>query len=33
MCVLTKLGFTYIGEVMDPEDGLVVRWELQNEGD
>ena len=26
--VLTKCGFTLIGEVMDPEDGLVWRWEL-----
>jgi RimJ/RimL family protein N-acetyltransferase len=25
--VLTKCGFTLIGEVMDPEDGLVWRWE------
>ncbi|MFL5616299.1 MAG: GNAT family N-acetyltransferase [Gemmatimonadaceae bacterium] len=25
--VLTKCGFTRIGEVMDPEDGLVWRWE------
>lgn len=29
MRVLTKLGFTCVGEVLDPEDGLVVRWELQ----
>jgi RimJ/RimL family protein N-acetyltransferase len=29
MRVLTKLGFTCVGEVMDPEDGLVLRWELQ----
>jgi [ribosomal protein S5]-alanine N-acetyltransferase len=28
MRVLGKLGFTCVGEVMDPEDGLVVRWEL-----
>lgn len=27
--VLTKCGFEWIGEVMDPEDGLVWRWELQ----
>jgi [ribosomal protein S5]-alanine N-acetyltransferase len=27
MRVLTKLGFTCVGEVMDPEDGLVLRWE------
>jgi len=26
--VLTKCGFKWIGEVMDPEDGLVWRWEL-----
>ncbi|WP_254507823.1 GNAT family N-acetyltransferase [Anatilimnocola floriformis] len=26
--VLTKCGFQLIGEVMDPEDGLVCRWEL-----
>jgi len=26
--VLTKCGFDLIGEVMDPEDGLVWRWEL-----
>ena len=26
--VLTKSGFKWIGEVMDPEDGLVWRWEL-----
>ena len=25
--VLTKCGFTKIGEVVDPEDGLVWRWE------
>ena len=25
--VLTKCGFRYIGEVTDPEDGLVWRWE------
>jgi hypothetical protein len=29
--MLEKLGFTCIGEVMDPEDGLVVRWEIQKE--
>jgi RimJ/RimL family protein N-acetyltransferase len=27
--VLTKCGFTKVGEVIDPEDGLVWRWELQ----
>jgi [ribosomal protein S5]-alanine N-acetyltransferase len=26
--VLTKCGFEWVGEVMDPEDGLVWRWEL-----
>lgn len=26
--VLTKCRFTWKGEVMDPEDGLVWRWEL-----
>ena len=26
--VLTKCGFRRIGEVMDPEDGLVWRWEI-----
>jgi ribosomal-protein-alanine N-acetyltransferase len=26
--VLTKCGFEFIGEVIDPEDGLVWRWEL-----
>lgn len=26
--VLTKCGFKRIGEVVDPEDGLVWRWEL-----
>ena len=25
--VLTKCGFRYIGEVVDPDDGLVWRWE------
>ena len=25
--VLTKVGFTRVGEVIDPEDGLVWRWE------
>ena len=30
--VLTKCGFRYIGEVIDPEDGLVWRWQkLQGE--
>jgi [ribosomal protein S5]-alanine N-acetyltransferase len=27
--VLEKCGFRLIGEVMDPEDGLVLRWELK----
>ena len=26
--VLAKCGFTFIGEVIDPEDGLVWRWDL-----
>jgi RimJ/RimL family protein N-acetyltransferase len=30
--VLRKNGFAYIGEVIDPEDGLVWRWERENEG-
>jgi [ribosomal protein S5]-alanine N-acetyltransferase len=25
--VLTKCGFTHLGEIVDPEDGLVWRWE------
>lgn len=29
--VLTKSGFHHIGEVTDPEDGLVWRWEKQLE--
>jgi RimJ/RimL family protein N-acetyltransferase len=29
MRVLKQLGFTCVGEVLDPEDGLVVRWEIQ----
>jgi hypothetical protein len=29
MRVLEKLGFTCVGEVVDPEDGLVWRWDLQ----
>jgi RimJ/RimL family protein N-acetyltransferase len=28
--VLTKCGFRKIGEVIDPEDGLVWRWERTN---
>jgi RimJ/RimL family protein N-acetyltransferase len=27
--VLTKCGFERVGEVLDPEDGLVWRWERQ----
>jgi RimJ/RimL family protein N-acetyltransferase len=27
MRVLAKCGFQHIGEVIDPEDGLVWRWE------
>ncbi len=27
--VLTKCGFHHIGEVIDPEDGLVWRWETK----
>jgi RimJ/RimL family protein N-acetyltransferase len=27
--VLFKCGFEYVGEVIDPEDGLVWRWELR----
>ena len=30
--VLAKCGFRYIGEVIDPEDGLVWRWE-KHQGD
>ena len=30
--VLTKNGFQYIGEVIDPDDGLVWRWERGKEG-
>ena len=29
--VLTKCGFRHMGEVTDPEDGLVWRWELVKE--
>jgi len=29
--VLAKCGFQYIGEVIDPEDGMVWRWEKYNE--
>ena len=27
--VLTKCGFEYVGEAIDPDDGLVWRWELR----
>jgi RimJ/RimL family protein N-acetyltransferase len=29
--VLAKCGFRHVGEVIDPEDGLVWRWEKDNE--
>ena len=29
--VLARCGFAYVGEVMDPEDGLVWRWELRRD--
>lgn len=29
--VLTKSGFRHVGEVIDPEDGLVWRWEKRDE--
>jgi [ribosomal protein S5]-alanine N-acetyltransferase len=29
--VLTKCGFRHIGEVIDPDDGLVWRWERYSE--
>jgi RimJ/RimL family protein N-acetyltransferase len=29
--VLTKCGFQSVGEVVDPEDGVVSRWELERE--
>jgi RimJ/RimL family protein N-acetyltransferase len=28
--VLAKCGFTFIGDVIDPEDGLVWRWDLSS---
>jgi len=31
--VLTKCGFKYTGEIVDPEDGLVWRWELAKASD
>lgn len=30
--VLAKCGFEHIGEIVDPEDGLVWRWERRKEG-
>jgi len=29
--VLTKCGFRKVGEVLDPEDGLVWRWETDKD--
>ncbi|MCA9231388.1 MAG: GNAT family N-acetyltransferase [Planctomycetales bacterium] len=29
-CVLTKAGFELVGDVIDPEDGQVMRWERHN---
>lgn len=29
--VLTKCGFRFLGEVVDPEDGPVWRWELEQQ--
>ena len=29
--VLTRCGFTRVAEVVDPDDGLVVRWECRRE--
>ncbi len=31
--VLTKCGFEYVGEVIDPDDGLVWRWERHREAE
>ncbi len=31
--VLARCGFRHMGEVTDPEDGLVWRWEKENETD
>ena len=31
--VLLKCGFTHVGEVVDPEDGLVWRWERPKNAD
>ncbi len=30
--VLAACGFTCLGEVVDPEDGVVLRWELRESG-
>jgi RimJ/RimL family protein N-acetyltransferase len=30
--VLTKCGFREVGEVIEPEDGLVCRWEIARQG-
>jgi ribosomal-protein-alanine N-acetyltransferase len=30
--VLTTCGFAFVGEVIDPEDGRVWRWELRSDG-
>lgn len=32
MRVLEKCGFERVGEVIDPEDGLVLRWEMRRVG-
>ena len=29
--ILTKCGFDHVGEIIDPEDGLVWRWEKRRE--
>jgi [ribosomal protein S5]-alanine N-acetyltransferase len=29
--ILTKCGFKFIGEVIEPDDGLVWRWEKENQ--
>jgi [ribosomal protein S5]-alanine N-acetyltransferase len=31
MKVLTRCGFERTGQVVDPEDGLVWRWEIRDE--
>jgi hypothetical protein len=30
--ILERIGMTLIGEVVDPDDGLVWRWETQSRG-